>query len=737
MRNEPLGTDAGAARRSEPTSPSVPEPPHRLRLQAGRLPDAHAMPDRYPFETVDATQDGHVDRDGVRSYYAIFGDDGPWIAFSPTFQICHMQLLKATVPYLSRHFRVLAMDLRGNGRADRPEHPDAYTFEHYYRDFVNVLDHLSIDRLAVVGVSATTMMAIRLAAEQPQRVSHLIVAGGYAETLTDDPAFMEKVKVQSRQMQEDWPAFLDWFFSTLFTEPHSTKQYEDGVHYGWASTGQTIDRCRTGWLGQDLRELARTVACPTLVIHGDDDRRVPYEKGRVIHRTVPDARMLTVAGGGHITMARDPVLFNRSVRNFVGGAPHASTWVRAMSRPRRALFVSSPIGLGHVQRDLAIARELRKLHPDLQIDWFTVDPAARYLQREGERLHPITSRLANESRHFESLAGEHDLHAFFALRTMDEIMINNFMTFADLMEAEHYDLVIGDEAWDVDYYYHENPELKKQPFVFLTDFVGCLPMEDDEREQFLCADRNADDIEHIARYPYIRDKAIFIGNPEDVTDRPFGPGLPNIREWTDRNFTYSGYALPFDPVAFADIESQRARLGYRPHEKIVIASVGGTAVGGALLQRIAEACPLMKREVPELRMIIVAGPRLSMQSFPEHPGLEVRSYVHNLFEHFACCDLALVQGGLSTCMELVAMRRPFISFPLARHFEQCVHVRRRLANYCADCSVDYTELSAAELAERALKAMHAPAPYKAVETDGAARAANEIASVLENRARVG
>ena len=80
------------------------------------------------------------------------------------------------------------------------------------------------------------------------------------------------------------------------------------------------------------------------------------------------------------------------------------------------------------------------------------------------------------------------------------------MTFVDLMEAEHYDIVIGDEAWDVDYYYHENPELKRQPFVFLTDFVGCLPMEDgNEREALLCADRNADDIEHVARYPYLRD----------------------------------------------------------------------------------------------------------------------------------------------------------------------------------------------------------------------------------------
>ena len=111
----------------------------------------------------------------------------------------------------------------------------------------------------------------------------------------------------------------------------------------------------------------------------------------------------------------------------------------------------------------------------------------------------------------------------------------------------------------------------------------------------------------------------------------------------------------------------------------------------------------------------------------------MRSYVHNLFEHLACCDLALVQGGLSTCMELVATRRPFLSFPLAQHFEQCVHVRRRLANYGADNSVAYHALTPVALAEQALAKMHAPVRYQPVETDGAARAARRIAEVLENR----
>jgi pimeloyl-ACP methyl ester carboxylesterase/predicted glycosyltransferase len=708
--------------------------PDELRRSVGELGEVGRFPaEPYPFATVRPVREGHVERGGVKSWYAVWGDHGPWIAFAPIFQITHSQMLKMTVPYLSNHFRVITMDGRGNGRSDRPLDAGAYSFDAYYEDFVAVLDAVGADRVAVIGVSVTSMTALRLAVEQPERVTHVVAAGGFAEFVTSDAARMADLQAEGELMREDWAAYLCHFFALCFSEPHSTKAHEDAVRFGWATTNAVVEMARDGWRQADARDLGRAVRAPTLVIHGDDDRRVPYDWGKRLHELVPGSRMLTIGGGGHLTPARDPVLFNRSVRDFVAGAPRTSTWVRGMSRKRKALFISSPIGLGHVQRDLAIARELRKLQPDLDIDWFTVDPAARYLVKEGERLHPLTRRLANESSHFEHVAGEHDLSAFFALRTMDEIMINNFMTFSDLMEQEHYDLVIGDEAWDVDYYYHENPEQKRQPFVFLTDFVGCLPMSDDERERHLCADRNADDIEHVARFPYLRDAAIFVGNPADVTEQPFGPGLPSIREWTDRNFAYAGYTLPFDPASYADTERLRAKLGYRKDERLAIAAVGGTAVGRHLLRKIAQAFPHMKRREPKLKLVLVTGPRLEGEAFPDVEGLEIKPYVHNLFEHLACCDLALVQGGLSTCMELVATRRPFLSFPLARHFEQRVHVRRRLANYGADNAVDYHELTPQGLAERAVAAMHAPVRYEPVEVGGAARAARLIADVLENR----
>ena len=717
------------------TRPNAAPLPERLLLQAGHLRESGALPEPYPFETIAPIREGHVERGGVRTWFAQFGDAGPWIAFAPTYQIAHTHALKGVAPYLAQHFRVVVTDLRGNGKSDRPSQPSAYAFDEYFADFVAVLDRLEVDRTAVIGISATAMTALRLAAEQPERISHLVIAGGFAERRMDDPQAAAAFDDASRRMRDDWPAYLDEFFTIVFSEPHSTKAYEDGVHIGMGSDGATIAMGAAGWAGADVREQARRVACPTLVIHGDQDGRVPYVKGQAVAELVPGARLLTIGGGGHLLQARDPVAFCRAVRDFVGVTPAPSTWVRSMARKRRALFISSAIGLGHVQRDLAIAREMRALQPDLEIDWFTVHPASTYLEREGERLHPITKRLANESRHVEAIAGEHDLQAFFALRTMDEVMARNFLTFIDLMESEHYDIVIGDEAWEVDYHYHENPELKRQPFVFLTDFVGCLPMEEgNRREAFLCADKNADDIEHVARYPWIRDRAIFVGNVEDAPELPFGPGLPMIRDWTRRNFTFTGYALPFDPATLADTDRLRACHGYRTDEKLVIAAVGGTAVGAPLLRRIADAFPAMKRQVPELRMLLVAGPRLARETLPRHEGLEVLPYVHKLFEHLACADLSLVQGGLSTCMELVATRRRFLNFPLERHFEQCIHVQNRLHNYCADCAVRFRELSSGELAERALQAMHAPVNYKPVETDGAARAAREIISVMENRA---
>ena len=265
------------------------------------------------------------------------------------------------------------------------------------------------------------------------------------------------------------------------------------------------------------------------------------------------ATLVTLEGAGHGPHARQPVKVNVLIRDFACPPKPAAPWTTAMRRRKRALYISSPIGLGHAQRDVAIADELRRLHPDLEIDWLAQHPVTTVLQARGERIHPASAELASELHHIESESAEHDLHCFQAVRRMDEILLANFMVFHDLVHDQPYDLWIGDEAWDLDYYLHENPEEKRAAYVWLTDFVGWLPMPDGgDAESALTTDYNAEMIEQIARYPRVRDRAIFVGNSADIVPDTFGPGLPSIREWTGAHFDFAGYVTGFDPAQFAD-----------------------------------------------------------------------------------------------------------------------------------------------------------------------------------------
>jgi predicted glycosyltransferase len=407
-------------------------------------------------------------------------------------------------------------------------------------------------------------------------------------------------------------------------------------------------------------------------------------------------------------------------------------WTRSLRRGRRALYISSPIGLGHAQRDVAIADELRKLHPGLEIDWLAQHPVTAVLESRGERIHPLSAELASESAHITSESTEHDLNAFQAIRRMDEILLANFMVFHDAVEAGEYDLVIGDEAWDVDYYLHENPEIKRTAFVWMTDFVGWLPMpEGGEREAFLTADYNAEMIEHVERFPRIRDQAIFVGEPDDIVPDAFGPGLPSIRDWTERHYAFSGYVTGFDPAPLIERrEELRHELGYHDDERVVIVTVGGSGVGASLLRRVIDAFPAAARLVNGLRMIAIAGPRIDPASLGAHTGVEIRAFVPELYKHLAACDLAVVQGGLTTTMELAASRRPFLYFPLRNHFEQNRHVRHRLARYGAGRFMDYATSGPEVIANAIAAEIDRPVDWQPVESDGAARAAALIAPLI-------
>jgi predicted glycosyltransferase len=583
-----------------------------------------------------------------------------------------------------------------------------------------------------------------LAADHPERVQGLVLIGAAVplgplsararsiESFNEPRASYEGwQKFNRHYWLEHYEDFVKFFMEHIFTEPHSTKQIEDAVSWALETDPETLvaTSIAPALSEAEVRELGARIDKPALVIHGTEDQIRAYGSG-VALADLLNAPLVTMTGSGHGPESRDPVKVNRIVRDFVNPRP-TSAWTRAMARPKRALYVSSPIGLGHAQRDVAIARELRKLHPDLEIDWLAQDPVTRVLEDEGERIHPASSELASESSHMQSESAEHDLHCFQAWRRMDEILVNNFMVFHDVVEAEPYDLWIGDEAWELDHFLHETPELKRAAYCWLTDFVGWLPMPDgDDHEAFLTADYNAEMVEHIARFPRLRDRAIFVGNPDDIVPDRLGPDLPLIRDWTEQHFDFAGYVTGFDPQEFADREAIRAELGYGEHERVCIVSVGGSGVGEYLLRRVIDAHRLAAEQVAGLRTIVVAGPRIDPGSLPQHEGLEVVGYVHNLYRHLAACDLAVVQGGLTTAMELTANRRPFLYFPLKHHFEQNFHVRHRLERYGAGRCMDIDSSPAETIAAAMADEINREVDYLPVETDGARRAAERIAEML-------
>jgi pimeloyl-ACP methyl ester carboxylesterase/predicted glycosyltransferase len=696
---------------------------------------------RYPDQT------GYVERDGVRVFWERYGNGEPTILFLPTWSVIHSRCWKAQIPYFARHARVLTFDGRGNGRSDRPQSPEAYREEEFAADALGVMDATDTERAVLVSLSRGAERSLLLGANHSDRVAGMVfIAPALPLPPATPRAAAEGEFVEPRDSYADWGKwnsnywlktyedFLEFFFSQVFTEPHSTKQREDVIAWALETDAETLVATQVAPRLRDeaaVRELTDRIRCPVLVLHGRDDAVRPHDSGAALARIL-DATFLTLEGSGHSPHARDPVKVNVLIRDFTQQrTATTSAWTRAKARPRRALYISSPIGLGHAQRDVAIARELRALVPDLEIDWLAQDPVTRVLEAEGERIHPGSAELANESSHIESESAEHDLHCFQAWRRMDEILVSNFMVFHDVVEAEPYDLWIGDEAWELDYFLHENPELKRAAYCWLTDFVGWLPMPDSgEREAFLTADYNAEMVEHIDRFPRLRDRAIFVGNPDDIVPDRLGPELPLIREWTEQHFDFAGYVSGFDPEALADREALRAELGYREDERVCIVSVGGSGVGGHLLRRVIDAHPLAAAEVPGLRTIVVAGPRIDPGSLPSHDGLEVVGYVHNLYRHLAACDLAVVQGGLTTAMELTANRRPFIYFPLRHHFEQNFHVRHRLERYGAGRAMDFDSSPPTTIAATIAEEIGRDIDYRPVETDGARRAAERIAEMV-------
>ncbi|TFG55753.1 MAG: hypothetical protein E4H30_06535 [Methanomassiliicoccus sp.] len=400
---------------------------------------------------------------------------------------------------------------------------------------------------------------------------------------------------------------------------------------------------------------------------------------------------------------------------------------------KKVIFVSGSVGLGHVQRDVRIARELSDICEDLQIVWLAADPATRVLEEEGMTLLPECHERDVGTSIIESVAGDSQsvnmTEILYRVRKEGRYA-GAVSSFLKILERERPDLVIADEAYELEGVHARMPERPWPPVVFLWDFVKVYPGSRKIRDRLTARGVNKGWDRAFRSPPDDRWTDIFLGDAEDVPDERLGWGLVNAREGAKRRYKFVGNPLQFDPRDLIDQQAVRERLGYGP-ERLLICSAGGTAIGRDLLALCISAFPRMKAKLPDLRMIVVKGPRMDVDLGPVPEGVKVVGYVPRLFEHCAAADMAIVQGGGGSTLELSVLRKSFLYFPLKGHSEQEINVSRKLERNNLGIRCSFDGMDPDELARLVLENIDRLVLYPLITHDGCRKAARIIADLME------
>jgi UDP:flavonoid glycosyltransferase YjiC (YdhE family) len=402
-------------------------------------------------------------------------------------------------------------------------------------------------------------------------------------------------------------------------------------------------------------------------------------------------------------------------------------------RGPRVLYVSGSIGLGHVKRDLAIAGELRRLNPGVEIVWLAAVPASDVLAQAGETLVPECAEFRNETEVAEAAAGGGGLNLTRYVYRALVTWFHNARVIGRAAKGADIDVLVGNETYEVIVAYVFGIRvLPPVPFVMMYDFWGMDVTSGGFFERLGAWALNFIWAQERRITTRGRNAAVFIGEPEDIPDRKFGLFLPNRRRHAADHVTFVGYALTFSPGEVSDRDAIRRELGYGD-EPVVVCAVGGTAIGRELLELCGRAYSLAAQHMPGLRMLLVCGPRIDPLQLDVPDGVETAGMVPELWRHFAVCDLAIVQGGGTTTLELEALRTPFLFFPIEGHAEQELTIGPRLARHGAGVPMTLSLTSPESLAEAIVLNVGKPVEYPPILTDGAHLAAEMIL----DRARVG
>ena len=252
--------------------------------------------------------------DGVRLAYAASGS-GPALVKASNW-LTHLDfewespIWRHWWEALSQHHRVIRYDERGNGMSQREV--TGVSFATWVQDLETVVDAAKLNRFALLGISRGASIAIAYAVQHPERVSRLVLYGGFAAGLnyTGTAAELEARHALNSLIRLGWglknPAFCKLFTCRFI--PHATP-----AHEAWFDELQRVStspenaaRLMTADDNLDVRALLPLVRVPTLVVHCDDDRAVMPEQGRLLAASIPGARYVSLPSANHLLLEDEP-----------------------------------------------------------------------------------------------------------------------------------------------------------------------------------------------------------------------------------------------------------------------------------------------------------------------------------------------------------------------------------------------------------------------------------------------
>ena len=242
---------------------------------------------------------------------------------------------------LGREHRMVRYDQRGCGLSDR--NPSRLGLEEFVDDLAAVVDAAGLERFALLGVSQGGAVATSYAVRHPERVSHLVVFGGYARgrRLRNLSAeHQAEVDLLDGIVRVGWgrpdPVFRRVFTARFMPDatPEQMARFDEMMRV--SASSQMAGRLREVWGHIDIRERLGQVAVPTLVAHARDEVVVPFEEGRILAAGIPGARLLPLSSRNHLPLANEPAwpVFLRELRAFLGSAPAPPSAAHEALSPR-------------------------------------------------------------------------------------------------------------------------------------------------------------------------------------------------------------------------------------------------------------------------------------------------------------------------------------------------------------------------------------------------------------------